>query len=68
MIPHEVPSRYYSRQGLLCFLRSKFGDLNFRVTEIGDAHFTFEAPRDLTEVSISHWQPKVFSLILVGRT
>lgn len=59
MIPHEITSRYYSRQGLLNFLRSRFGDLNFKVTEVGDAHFTFEAPQNLTEVSILELQPPV---------
>jgi hypothetical protein len=67
MIPHEITSRYYSRQGLLKFLRSKFGDLNFKVTEVGDAHFTFEAPEKLEEVCILSFQPQVPLLTPVVR-
>jgi hypothetical protein len=57
MIKLQAHSRYYSRQGLLNFLRSKFGDhLDFRINEVDDGYYTFEAPRDLTPVSILHVQ------------
>lgn len=52
MVQLQVSSQYHSRDGLLRFLRAKFGnDVNFKIKETGDGHFTFEAPRDLTPVS-----------------
>jgi hypothetical protein len=52
MLQLQASNRYYSRDGLLSFLRKTFGDhLNFKVNEVADGYFTFEAPRDLTSVS-----------------
>jgi hypothetical protein len=52
MIQHQTPSRYYSRDGLLKFLKEKFGDhFYFNIDSAGDGYFTFEAPQRLTAVS-----------------
>jgi hypothetical protein len=52
MVQLEVSNRYQSREGLLKFLRQRFGyDINFNVTETSDGHFRFEAPENLTEVN-----------------
>jgi hypothetical protein len=52
MIQLQASSRYYSREGLLKFLRRRFGSkLSFKVNEVGDGYFTFEAPQALTSVS-----------------
>ena len=53
MVPLEADKRYYNRDGLLRYLRSKFGNkVNFRIAEVADACFTFQAPRNLTDVSL----------------
>jgi hypothetical protein len=56
MIQLETPNSYYSREGLLRFLRRTFGNLNFKVTPVNDAYFTFKAPRALTSVSAPNTQ------------
>jgi hypothetical protein len=49
---HQTPSRYYCREGLLAFLRRKFGNhINFNINAAGDGYFTFDAPELLTAVS-----------------
>ena len=48
----QANDRYYSRRGLLSFLQKKFPDCkNFRISEVKDGFYTFEAPRELTDVS-----------------
>lgn len=54
MVFLETPNRYYSREGLLNFLRKKFGDHeDFKINQVGDSYFSFQAPRELTAVSIT---------------
>ncbi|KAI1667130.1 CorA Mg2+ transporter protein [Pyrenophora tritici-repentis] len=51
MVQLEISNRYQSREGLLKFLRERFGDhINFNITETADGHFKFEAPENLTKV------------------
>ncbi|KAI0616944.1 hypothetical protein Ptr902_03401 [Pyrenophora tritici-repentis] len=50
MVQLEISNRYQSREGLLKFLRERFGDhINFNITETADGHFKFEAPENLTK-------------------
>ena len=52
MVRLQANDRYYSRTGLLNFLQKTFPDCkNFRINEVKDGFFTFEAPRELTDVS-----------------
>lgn len=54
MLQLQTPTRYYSREGLLTFLRETFPEHgNFRISQVQgvDGAFTFVAPRELTEVS-----------------
>ncbi|KAJ8115232.1 hypothetical protein OPT61_g3078 [Boeremia exigua] len=52
----QIKGRYYSRDGLLAFLRSRFGDhLDFKIKETKDGNFTFEAPEDLTPHKHDAW-------------
>jgi hypothetical protein len=51
MVSLQANDRYYSREGLLRFLQATFPDCkNFRISVIKDGFFTFEAPRELTDV------------------
>jgi len=51
MVQLEISGRYHSREGLLKFLRERFGDhINFNIKETADGHFKFEAPENLTKV------------------
>ncbi|OAK97305.1 hypothetical protein IQ06DRAFT_380018 [Phaeosphaeriaceae sp. SRC1lsM3a] len=50
MVRLQVKKRYHNRRGLLAFLQATFpGCRNFRINEVKDGYYTFEAPRDLTE-------------------
>ncbi|KAF2621210.1 hypothetical protein BU25DRAFT_241725 [Macroventuria anomochaeta] len=52
MVRLQANDRYYSRRGLLRFLQATFPNCkNFRISEVKDGFFTFEAPRELTDVS-----------------
>jgi hypothetical protein len=47
--------RYWSRESLLKFLQSKFpGHKNFSINGESDAHFSFEAPEEITHVRFYH--------------
>ncbi|KAF2438506.1 hypothetical protein P171DRAFT_491171 [Karstenula rhodostoma CBS 690.94] len=49
MVQQQAYGRYYSRDGLLKYLKSIFGEnRTFKIKEVSDACFTFEAPRELT--------------------
>lgn len=57
MVRLQVKKRYHNRRGLLAFLQATFpGCRNFRINEVKDGYYTFEAPRDLTEVKSSAHQ------------
>ena len=52
MIQQQALQRYYSRDKLQQFLKTKFGDnINFNIQRIGGEYLTFEAPELLTAVS-----------------
>jgi hypothetical protein len=51
MVQLVISDRYHSREGLLKFLKERFGaHVNFNIIETDDGHFKFEAPENLTEV------------------
>ncbi|RYO67040.1 hypothetical protein AA0113_g5144 [Alternaria arborescens] len=50
MVQLVISDRYHSREGLLKFLKERFGvHVNFNIIETDDGHFKFEAPENLTE-------------------
>ena len=54
MIQQRAFQRYYSRDKLQKFLKSKFGEnINFNIQRAGEEYLTFEAPKLLTLVSRS---------------
>jgi hypothetical protein len=51
MVQQQANGRYYNRDGLLNYLKSMFGEnRNYKINEVFDACYTFEAPRELTKV------------------
>lgn len=69
MVQLQANSRYYSLRGLSQFLQAKFpGHTNFKIKQVSDGYFSFEAPRHLTAVSHRTIpQPLNALLMLKGR-